>query len=428
MKKTKMMITALLCIVVGSLNAQERPSIWWQCENGNAETNYHPAVMINEEMMKIGEVPASKAFTLMVVYDAHDQKGEQALWQLNLDDSNYRCLTTNGIRSNNSYIKLGEETIDGPVISTLQQSVRQDEYNNIYSLSLGSLGQLPTNAKVSEVLYYNHRLGKSSLHKVQSYLAIKYGATLGPVDYVAGDGEIVWNYNQNKEYHHRIVSVAKDATYGLDQQWSHSECEGGIITLHAADLQEGQYIVAGDNNAQLQFENDGEKEVLQRQWKVCVERKEKSVSSVDILINASLIPDDCSKMVMHIGEKCYWPQRTSEGQLLYANVELNSNESIITFVRDRVRSIEDNDISTNYNPIVSTRIFPNPSQGHYCVEVEGAKEVHVSIYNTSGVVMRTFEDKDKQHYTIDGELPSGNVYYVTVTTEEGIQTTKLIVK
>lgn len=73
-------------------------------------------------------------------------------------------------------------------------------------------------------------------------------------------------------------------------------------------------------------------------------------------------------------------------------------------------------------------VYPNPTNGRYHIRVAGCETVNVTIYNTHGVAVAQFGDHGKAQYRFDGELPSGNVYYVTVTTPGGAQTTKLSVR
>ena len=77
---------------------------------------------------------------------------------------------------------------------------------------------------------------------------------------------------------------------------------------------------------------------------------------------------------------------------------------------------------------IQTSIYPNPSLGQYTLEVSDAGWVKAVIYNTLGAVVATHEGSDKRQYLFSGALPTGNVYYVTVTTEAGASTTKLVVK
>ena len=42
--------------------------------------------------------------------------------------------------------------------------------------------------------------------------------------------------------------------------------------------------------------------------------------------------------------------------------------------------------------------------------------------------MATYNDSDRVQYCFEGSMPSGNSYYANITTENGSQTMKLVVK
>ena len=77
---------------------------------------------------------------------------------------------------------------------------------------------------------------------------------------------------------------------------------------------------------------------------------------------------------------------------------------------------------------IQSRIYPNPTLGTYSLEVSGAKWVKVVIFNNLGSVVSTKEDTGKNHYVFSGSLPTGSIYYVSITTDGGSQTTKLVVE
>ena len=73
-------------------------------------------------------------------------------------------------------------------------------------------------------------------------------------------------------------------------------------------------------------------------------------------------------------------------------------------------------------------LYPNPTTGHFNIEVSGARQVQVTIYNLQGKVITTYDDNDRDHYCFEGSLPPGNTYFATIATENDIQTIKLIIK
>ena len=76
----------------------------------------------------------------------------------------------------------------------------------------------------------------------------------------------------------------------------------------------------------------------------------------------------------------------------------------------------------------SVTVYPNPCTGHYHIQAAGCESVSVTIYSTHGVAVKQFSDSGRAQYRFEGDLPTGNVYYVAITTPDGVQTTKLTVR
>ena len=84
---------------------------------------------------------------------------------------------------------------------------------------------------------------------------------------------------------------------------------------------------------------------------------------------------------------------------------------------------------TSAKPAAS--VYPNPTRGHFTLAVSGAGKagrVSATVYNTQGAVVATFSGSGRESYTFEGDLPSGNIYYATISTDNGSQTIKLVVK
>lgn len=83
---------------------------------------------------------------------------------------------------------------------------------------------------IYEGIIYNCKLSSAELQRVQSYLAIKYGVTLRPVDsdpaivegdYMAADGLTkVWDYSANRAYHNNVAGIGRDDATALHQKQS----------------------------------------------------------------------------------------------------------------------------------------------------------------------------------------------------------------
>jgi len=118
---------------------------------------------------------------------------------------------------------------------------------------------------IAEIIIYsaNNAAGRN---KVESYLALKYGLTLGSpaalVNYTSSAGTVF--FTGNPTYQHNIFGVGKDLASGLTQSSSNSINTGsgngtgqnkmGNLLLTAAALSDQQFLLIGTDSATLNEE------------------------------------------------------------------------------------------------------------------------------------------------------------------------------
>jgi hypothetical protein len=87
---------------------------------------------------------------------------------------------------------------------------------------------------IGETIVYGAGTLTTERRKVDSYLAIKYGITLGQVNtdhYLDTSGNIVWNGGTNATYNNNIFGVSRDDIEILEQKVSKSVNNGAILTV-----------------------------------------------------------------------------------------------------------------------------------------------------------------------------------------------------
>ena len=416
------------------------PAFHWKCTSADSLLNFHPATITP---LHFDSIPYAEDYTVVVVYKPVVDT-EATVWQLVFADSIVRGLTTERILSDSIAIRYAELSDRKPAIHTLRQSAPDISSANV-SLSVGN-----GNIKVSEVLYFNHRLGNSTLRRVQSALAIRYGITLGPVDYIGGNGNRVWQHRRDSAmFHHRITGVGSDTACNLHQLCSRSEMDGSVVTLSADSLPQGAYLLVGDNDAPLIFQQEGgDVETLSRQWRMQASGAEGVDFSLSFDTRSIPIPTD--SLVLLIDDNVVLPSVATTNEVRFNHLRLPSDTCTFTLARgsmlwhlaqsgakgakghggnnDNTTTKSGNTHTLTHSSIQTFSVFPNPTTGHFNIEVSGARQVHVTIYNLQGKVMTVYNDSDRDQYFFEGSLPSGNVYYATITTESGSQTMKLVVK
>lgn len=416
------------------------PAFHWKCPSADSLLNFQPATIAP---LHFDSIPYAEDYTIVVVYKPVVDT-EAAVWQLVFADSIVRGLTTERIISDSTSIRYAELSDRKPVIHTLRQSAPDISSANV-SLSVGD-----GNIKVSEVLYFDHRLGNSALRRVQSTLAIRYGITLGPVDYIAGNGNRVWQHRRDSAmFHHRITGIGSDTACNLHQLCSRSEMDGSVVILSTDSLPQGAYILVGDNDAPLTFQQeDGNVEILARQWRMQASDAEDVDFSLSFDTRRIPIPTD--SLVLLLDDNVVLPSVATTNEVRFDNLWLPSDTCTFTLARGSIlwqlaqsgtkgakghggngddnTTKSGNTHTLTHSSIQTFSVFPNPTTGHFNIEVSGARQVQVTIYSLQGKVMSTYNDSDRDKYRFEGSLPSGNSYYATITTESGSQTMKLVVK
>lgn len=402
--------------------------IWqWRCSGGDALLNINPATIVDSShTLVFDSLPYAKNYTMVVVYKPVAET-EASVWRMDFDTSSVRGLTTEHILSDNVTIRYTDATSDIPVINTLRQTA-PDSAAPFVSLTLG--GDTLTGAvKVAEVLYFDHRLNNSMLRRVQSALAIRYGITLGPVDYVDRNGNTIWDYADSGLYHHRVTGIGWDSTCSLPQLRSHSEMPEAILTIGADNIPEGDFFVCGDNAAPLSFDIDGEIEVLNRRWRFqCTDVDN---SEFHLTFDTRSFASAIDSLVLLADGVAYRPDSITSHDVTFKYVMFPTDTGTFTLAKGSVfwQTMMSNGKGNQYgNASVKSYLYPNPTTGNYTIEVAGADWVQVNIYNAQGVLMASYSDSEQAQYFFNGTLPSGNSYYATVITDNGSQTIKLIVK
>ena len=110
--------------------------------------------------------------------------------------------------------------------------------------TLGGSGQFGefAFAHIPEYIAYDTALTTTERQKVESYLAVKYGLTLGsqasPYNYLASDGSVIWTGNST--YYNNITVIGRDDNSALAQKQS-TAVNGGKTTISLGNT------IAADN-------------------------------------------------------------------------------------------------------------------------------------------------------------------------------------
>lgn len=111
--------------------------------------------------------------------------------------------------------------------------------NSRYWIGRSEGYEAATDARIVEIISFSSRKNDATLtderNRIQSYLAIKYGVTLGvngtSQNYVASDGTVIWDAAANSGYNYDIAGIGRDDDSDLIQKQSKSVNTSSIISI-----------------------------------------------------------------------------------------------------------------------------------------------------------------------------------------------------
>lgn len=115
---------------------------------------------------------------------------------------------------------------------------------------------LEAGGNIAEVVVYNSALSAANYRRVESYLALKYGLTLGS-DYLASDGSTTYTVSG---YGSNIAGIGRDDNTALDQRQGQSVNPGSQVVIASGDAAfsnaanddpiaaDKQFLIWGDND------------------------------------------------------------------------------------------------------------------------------------------------------------------------------------
>lgn len=201
------------------------------------------------------------------------------------------------------------------------ESVQNDvsDFSNVnnsrYWLGRSEGYEAAANARIVEIISFSSRKNDGDLteerNKIQSYLAIKYGVTLGvngtSQDYVASDGSLIWDVSANSGYNYDIAGIGRDDNSDLVQKQSKSVNNSSIVALSLTNTEltnnlnsstfntSNEFLVWGNNGQNTNTSSTSITvnlgpatittitDVMNRKWKI-VETAGDDISKVEVSV------------------------------------------------------------------------------------------------------------------------------------------------
>ncbi|WP_060873606.1 hypothetical protein [Myroides odoratus] len=287
--------------------------------NSSTGFNYHAPILFSGEFPVLNKKFTSSTFSY-VFYVVKTTKGGEKLFSL-YDSDELHTFYTDVIKSNS------EVKVD---LSYLNQGaiVNFNFYNKNYKkgkskgiMYLDNTYDKTTTA-LYEVLICNDCSTTLKRDQIDTYLGLKYGITLGDKSKYWSSQEVkVWDEKQDSSFNNRIIGLAKDRYFGLNQTATKSNVELAVAFKKSdatTRLEDQTYVLIGDNGKEKTFDSQNNR--FKRQW--LVQNKGEHALTFDMEVGVQ--PEKDETYVLYTsqgGEIAYDKQDTVN--LRFANITVS---------------------------------------------------------------------------------------------------------
>ncbi|WP_449386895.1 hypothetical protein [Chryseobacterium lineare] len=242
--------------------------------SNNNQVNFNPAVTFNNatSYYDTGLSIARGTYANVTVFTVANGRGENGRTMFSSSSANnHRALTSNAFAcgnvptytAKNGYGIYRASFVTGTTnASTLSFNGTQlvtttDNNGSPITLKIGGGYYSSNSSDIAEAIVYRGTLTPDQIAKIQSYLAVKYGVTLGtstaPVDYTNAYDVIVWTGGTSNPYQNNIAGIGRDnALSGLYQKQSQSMNGGFQPIIGNVDIA----ATNADNNSSISHDGD----------------------------------------------------------------------------------------------------------------------------------------------------------------------------
>ncbi|WP_426477548.1 T9SS type A sorting domain-containing protein [Chryseobacterium sp. CBSDS_008] len=418
-----------------------------KCKDENL-LNFHCGIK-DKLFKKYIKYSKSKSHTLTAV---HRSKEDELIWEdtekrISLGNSSYKTGKEKSIeirKSPSIFSFLGTAEPDHKKSDSLKIKF---EDQNLYEMIF-----LPRKAKSLD------------LNKIHSYLSLKYGISLEKGKYYSSDGKIIWDPEKHKEFKYKPTGLGRDNGNELYQKQSSNQADLfltiGKTTIERTNVENqavfdnNQFVIWSDDNKELSLKNDGNFDILQKNWEINFIGNKVPTTDYMIRILKETVNPDSLPIAYWIflkkpdGSIQKIQGAEAEKYIVFNKVDFlnefdSGNTAHFTFAVSPLKdsktegagqnqnsgtrlSSNNNDLSLNLTKI---NLYPNPvKKGQtFTVTFPPMEDLGISIYDGGGRLVKLDNiDRKSTHYT--GQLDVQGVYIINLIQDKKvIKTFKLIV-
>ncbi|MDR4952829.1 T9SS type A sorting domain-containing protein [Chryseobacterium sp. ES2] len=418
-----------------------------KCKDENL-LNFHCGIK-DKLFKKYIKYSKNKSHTLIAV---HRSKEDELIWE----------NTEKKISLGNNNFKTGKEkTVEIRKKPSIFSFVAAADINREKSDSIKIKFE---DQNLYEIIFLPRKAKSSDLGKIHSYLSIKYGISLEKGKYYSSDGKVIWDPEKHKEFKYKPTGLGRDNGNELYQKQSSNQADQ-FLTIgknsiertnveNQAVFENNQFVIWSDDNKELALKNDGNFDILQKNWEINFIGNKVSKTDYSVrILKTTMNPDSLSATYWLFLKKPDGSIQKIQGAetdryIIFNKVDfLNEFDSgdiahftfAVSPTKDSKKDVmgqtqhsgsglpmSSNELSLNQTKI---NLYPNPvKKGQtFTVTFPPMDNLGISIYDGAGRLIKLDNiDRKSTHYT--GQLAVQSVYIINLIQDKKIiKTFKLIV-
>jgi hypothetical protein len=248
-------------------------------------------------------------FTIITVFQSADTT-ERGAWGAENALSRNVMLTTRKATGPDAITDYYGKNENRAVLQTNSQSWEGTTTKSADAfLALGSTGKTrggkPFKGLIAEWMVFTRSLSFLERLQIETYLALKYGASMPSHNYISSDEKVLWKAEDNKNYLHRVAGIGRDDAFQLYQKQSHSAYDSGLITIsvgplvnsndeNVSSLNHGDFIMWGDDNGNRSSKagqgKDSVLSTIKRHWLLTATGETASQIATEVKVDIAQFP------------------------------------------------------------------------------------------------------------------------------------------
>jgi len=316
---------------------------------------------------------------------------------------------------------------------------------------------------VYEIIYIPEVIGAKNKSIIETYLSFKYGISLAQdKNYFNSKGDTLWNPKNHKDFNYRITAIGRDSGTELQQFKSKNSTNDGLtIGIEKAEnelintLLDGSYVVWGDNNKETSFKTNSQKskKIFQRIWNLKTISNDETAFSTRIVFDKQLmkiesrakqdkdlffwiaIDSISNSNINYATAKLVKATQENENEIIFEGIKFKSNSNyFFTLIEAKKSDLEDQPQATQSKILVADgfSIYPNPVDKNQMVTVDFhlnvPSKVEVTIFDSNGKLIKAKDLGLIDTYTHKETLQTSGTYFIQVSINGTIQSSKLLVR